>query len=92
MCQRGYGDSAKPRLRYAALESALSRVAIHAKTVGASLHMPRIGCGQAGGSWALVEEIVGATLLDAKIPVTVYDLPDAPPQTGPRQMSLVAAL
>lgn len=92
ICQHGYGDSARPRLRYAALESALSLVAIRAKARSASLHMPRIGCGQAGGSWTLVEEIIGSTLLDdAKLPVTVYDLPDAPPATGPRQLSLADA-
>jgi hypothetical protein len=37
--------------------------------------MPRIGTGLAGGSWPVVEEIIGETLTQAGIRVTVYDLP-----------------
>jgi O-acetyl-ADP-ribose deacetylase (regulator of RNase III) len=40
-----------------------------------SYHMPRIGCGIAGGRWAQVEPVVAAILGDR--PVVVYDLPGA---------------
>jgi O-acetyl-ADP-ribose deacetylase (regulator of RNase III) len=34
------------------------------------IHMPRIGCGLAGGKWEIVQEIILQTI---KHPVTVYD-------------------
>jgi hypothetical protein len=40
---------------------------------GASVHMPRIGCNLAGGSWGMVEPIIERTLGHAK--VFVYDFP-----------------
>lgn len=43
----------------------------------ASVHMPRIGCGLAGGRWSDVEPHVRATLCDAGVRVYVYDLPGA---------------
>lgn len=39
----------KPPIRYEALRQGLRGVAIHATDVKASVHMPRIGCGLAGG-------------------------------------------
>ena len=88
VCQHGYGSSSGPRLRYAALESALSSVAQHAKSVGASVHLPRIGCGQAGGSWTVVQELIENSLVAANSPVTVYDLPEAK-DLGVAQLSLI---
>lgn len=45
---------------------------------GFSIHMPRIGCGLAGGSWDVVGPIVQEILGDFE--VYVYDLPvEAPP-------------
>jgi hypothetical protein len=41
-----------------------------------SYHMPRIGCGIAGGRWETVNGIVNRELGDRA--VTVYDLPGAP--------------
>jgi hypothetical protein len=46
-----------------------------AKGLNASVHMPRIGTGQAGGSWPVVEEIISETLTKVGIKVLVYDLP-----------------
>lgn len=82
VCQRGYGASPRTRLRYAALESCLFTVAREARERTASVHMPRIGCGEAGGSWQLVEELITSILLSSDIPVFVYDLPgvDLPQQ------------
>lgn len=59
-------------LRYDALADCLSAVSLNAVTVGASIHMPRIGCGLAGGSWDKVEPIVRRELNGLN--VTVYDL------------------
>ena len=63
-----------PPVRYDAIEQALSTVADEAYAMDGSVHMPRIGCGLAGGDWAVVESIVNRTLADRGIPVTVYDL------------------
>ena len=38
-----------------------------------SVHMPRIGCGLAGGDWNIVENIIKKTFLQHKIEVFVYD-------------------
>ena len=62
-----------PPVRYEAIESGLGFVRERALADGASVHMPRIGCGLAGGDWARVESIVKATLVDAGVAVTVYD-------------------
>ena len=56
-----------------ALEEGLETIANKAKELSASVHMPRIGCGLAGGTWARVGAIVETKLLDAGVPTTVYD-------------------
>jgi O-acetyl-ADP-ribose deacetylase (regulator of RNase III) len=63
-----------PPIRYPAVESCLVTVGAEAKRLGASVHMPRIGCGLAGGRWDLIEPIVVRTLCDDGVAVTVYDL------------------
>jgi O-acetyl-ADP-ribose deacetylase (regulator of RNase III) len=63
-----------PPVRYEAVEEALSKVAQFARAHSASVHMPRIGCGLAGGTWEEIERIVDRTLLNNGIAVTVYDL------------------
>jgi O-acetyl-ADP-ribose deacetylase (regulator of RNase III) len=78
VAQKGYGESVGPRLRYAALRHGLESVATAAIQRGASIHMPRIGTGQGGGSWAIVEDIIRAVFGEAGLSVTVYDLPGAP--------------
>lgn len=64
------------RIRYGALRECLQNVASYI-TPGSmySIHMPRIGCGLAGGSWEEVERIINRTLIIYNIPVFVYDLP-----------------
>lgn len=84
VAQHGYGPSPAPRIRYAALRTCLAKVAELALTAGASVHMPRIGAGEAGGSWALIEELVAGTLCAAGIHVTVYDLPGSRPAMVPQ--------
>jgi O-acetyl-ADP-ribose deacetylase (regulator of RNase III) len=75
VAQHGYGPSLFPRIQYSALETCLSRVAAQAQQTGASVHMPRIGCGEAGGDWNIVSELIDETLCRHNVPVTVYDLP-----------------
>lgn len=72
LAQCGYATPKRPAIRYDALETCLTKVAKGARQLGAAVHMPRIGCGLAGGSWDKVEPILEKTLLD--IDVCVYDL------------------
>ena len=73
--QEGFGASSTPRIRYAALEQCLEEVSSFALKKAATVHMPRIGAGQSGGQWEMVEEIVRGTLVQRGVPVTIYDLP-----------------
>jgi O-acetyl-ADP-ribose deacetylase (regulator of RNase III) len=61
-------------LRYESLRECLAKVADFANFNSCSVHMPRIGCGLAGGEWYKVEKIIEDTLLASRVPVTVYDL------------------
>lgn len=63
-----------PPIRYDAIRSGLKHVAHHAQATAASIHMPRIGCGLAGGTWSVVERLITEELLAKGLPVTVYDL------------------
>jgi hypothetical protein len=74
VAQHGFKPSAGPRLRYSALSSALEKVAHLAIAKGATVHMPRIGAGEAGGDWRIIEGIVQETLTARGIMVTVYHL------------------
>lgn len=84
VAQLGYGrgsdrhrapDDDSVPLRYEALRECLAEVSRAAVQRGASVHVPRIGCGLAGGRWELVEPIVRETVSEAGLSVTVYDLP-----------------
>jgi O-acetyl-ADP-ribose deacetylase (regulator of RNase III) len=85
IAQHGYGASPSPRIRYGALRAALDQLARVAVDARATVHMPRIGCGQAGGDWNVVEELLSMTLAKARVPVYVYDRPGKEPQTPPQQ-------
>ncbi|MFD7863496.1 macro domain-containing protein [Streptomyces sp. NPDC057682] len=60
-------------VRYEAIDTALAAVAERAAELGASVHMPRIGCGLAGGTWSRVEPLIERRLTARGLPVTVYD-------------------
>ncbi|WP_395743199.1 Appr-1-p processing protein [Prosthecobacter sp.] len=64
----------QPPIRYAAIDQALIRVAEEASRQNAGVHMPRIGCGLAGGSWDEIEPLIFSRLSSRGIPVTIYDL------------------
>lgn len=70
IAQRGIGFKGPP-IRYYALLSCLQDVATWALGEKASVHMPRIGCGLAGGEWSDVERILDRVFVD--IDVYVYD-------------------
>lgn len=63
-----------PPIRYDALTECLTALAAYASSNSASVHMPRIGCGLAGGAWSEVEAILTSTLVASEVPVYVYDL------------------
>jgi O-acetyl-ADP-ribose deacetylase (regulator of RNase III) len=63
-----------PPVRYDAIRSGLRKVAVFARDHAASVHMPRIGAGLAGGSWDAIAGIVAQEIVNLSIPVTVYDL------------------
>jgi O-acetyl-ADP-ribose deacetylase (regulator of RNase III) len=63
-----------PPIRYEAIETCLRALAVMALEGGASVHMPRIGCGLAGGEWSKIEPLVRKQLCEAGVEVTVYDL------------------
>ena len=65
--------SKTPPVRYDAIRDGLAKVTAQARVLDASVHMPRIGCGLAGGEWARVEALIVETLCAADIAVTVYD-------------------
>jgi O-acetyl-ADP-ribose deacetylase (regulator of RNase III) len=63
----------EPPIRYTFVRECLARVKEFAKRHNASIHMPRIGCGLAGGEWSEIEPIIKHELIAHEIDVTVYD-------------------
>ena len=61
-------------IRYEAIDKALAQVGEEALRTSASVHMPRIGCGLAGGSWDRIEPLILSQLSNRGIAVTVCDL------------------
>ncbi|MCW2749732.1 MAG: hypothetical protein JWR83_842 [Aeromicrobium sp.] len=79
VAQAGYGPSASPRLSYVRLAETLDALADVALSAGdgATVHMPRIGAGQGGGRWDLIEAAIERSLLARDVPVVIYTLPSA---------------
>jgi O-acetyl-ADP-ribose deacetylase (regulator of RNase III) len=72
--QRGVRDRKQiPPVRYAAIREGMRRVADFALGHEAEVHMPRIGCGLAGGHWGQIEPILMEELCSQGIATTVYD-------------------
>lgn len=61
----------EPPIRYDALFRALKRVNMICLERGATLHLPRIGAGLAGGDWNKIAAIIERVI---EVPITVYDL------------------
>jgi O-acetyl-ADP-ribose deacetylase (regulator of RNase III) len=65
--------SSGPPIRYEAVDRCLASLGEHALEKGASVHMPRIGCGLAGGRWELIEPMIVTRLSDRDVAVVIYD-------------------
>jgi O-acetyl-ADP-ribose deacetylase (regulator of RNase III) len=63
-----------PPVRYDSIRKALHTLAVEADRLKVSIHMPRIGCGLAGGKWEEVSKIIEVELVNKGLAVTVYDL------------------
>src|SRR5690606_2108041 len=62
-----------PAIRYTALRVGLCEVARFARQHAACVHLPRLGCGAAGGVWEEVEPLLVDTLVTSNIETTVHD-------------------
>lgn len=65
-------NSSVPPIRYDALKECLDKARTFALLFKASIHMPRIGAGLAGGDWNTIEKIIQTSLFD--VDTFVYDL------------------
>lgn len=66
-------EQGRPPIRYEAVKTGMLQILKKAQTINASVHMPRIGCGLAGGKWEHIQAILDETLIKAEIDTTVYD-------------------
>ena len=72
--QRGTKTGSKgPPIRYDAVESCLIKLSDKACELNASVHIPRIGCGLAGGKWENIEPLLYKNLIAKGVAVFVYD-------------------
>ena len=56
IAQNGFVNFLNPvAVRYEALKECLNKLVYRIKANDVSVHMPRIGCGIAGGKWELIE-------------------------------------
>lgn len=62
-----------PPVRYEAIAAGLRAVGDFALAHNATVHMPRIGCGLAGGTWDRVEPLIQESLSDNDVAAYVYD-------------------
>ena len=74
-----------PPVRYEAVGTCLKKVVDFAKSLDdgqtpVSIHMPRIGCGLAGGQWSIMEKVIEDAVGD--LDVTVYDFKTVAFTTG----------
>jgi O-acetyl-ADP-ribose deacetylase (regulator of RNase III) len=72
----GRAPDGGPPIRYAALSKGFGFISDYALRSDrlVSVHMPRIGCGLAGGDWSEIEPLLDEHFVLRDIPVTVYDL------------------
>jgi O-acetyl-ADP-ribose deacetylase (regulator of RNase III) len=60
-------------IRYEAVNECLQKLSEQALELNASVHMPRIGCGLAGGKWDKIEPLIQTNLIDKNIKTIIYD-------------------
>jgi O-acetyl-ADP-ribose deacetylase (regulator of RNase III) len=72
--QRGIKVGSKgPPIRYEAVEKCLYEVNQTAIQLNASVHLPKIGCGLAGGKWSKIEPLIKKAFCENQVMVFVYD-------------------
>jgi O-acetyl-ADP-ribose deacetylase (regulator of RNase III) len=71
--QDGYGTDGKQYVNYEWIDQGLGVVNDFADLTNSTIHMPRIGCGLAGGTWDKMEQIIEDTR-SFKNSIFVYDL------------------
>ena len=75
IAQAGYVSAKNPvAIRYNALEICFEKMIEYIRFHNATVHMPRIGCGLAGGSWDKIEHIIKKCFSEKDIQVYIYDL------------------
>lgn len=74
----GQHETGGQAVRYDAIDKGLKNVAKVASGSFASVHMPRMGAGLAGGDWRVIEALINVNLIDEGVAVNVYDLPELP--------------
>lgn len=95
VAQRGLPRSGHRTIRYAHLATCLDKLAALSQEKEASVHMPFIGTGYAGGSWDVVEDLLNRHLVRRGVKVTVYSLhgtprPPPPPSRSPGLMDYIS--
>lgn len=60
-------------IRYEAVLAGLDKIGVFAVENNATVHMPRIGCGLAGGIWDQIEPLLNSAIASRDILITVYD-------------------
>jgi O-acetyl-ADP-ribose deacetylase (regulator of RNase III) len=74
IAQRGMRTGSEgPPIRYEAVDECLRKLSNFALEQAGSVHMPRIGCGLAGGRWERIEPLIEGALSSRGIAVFVYD-------------------
>lgn len=60
-------------IRYEAVLAGLDKIGVFAVENNATVHMPRIGCGLAGGIWDQIEPLLNSAIASRDILITIYD-------------------
>lgn len=84
--QAGVGRSLLPRIDYRAVETGLAHVSRFASARGATVHLPRIGTGSAGGNWETIRSLIEEEFVQSGLVVTIYTPP--PPRMESEQATL----
>jgi O-acetyl-ADP-ribose deacetylase (regulator of RNase III) len=61
-------------LSYGSLDRCLRWLARFSEEHEASVHLPKIGAGDAGGQWPIIEEMIRNAFADSRTSVIIYDL------------------
>jgi O-acetyl-ADP-ribose deacetylase (regulator of RNase III) len=69
-----YTENGIPPIRYSAIQAGLFQISKIAKQLGASVQMPKMGAGLAGGDWEKIESLITRELCDKEIEVLVLTI------------------